>query len=211
MHLISLPVSPYAARVRIAIRAKALDIAAVAPPAGWRDDPAFRALSPTGRIPVLVLDDGRVIGESAVILDFLDERFAGAPRLLPEDAYERAQVRQLSRIADLYLMPPMIALARAPGDVHGPVADLAQALTLLDRLVGSGGPAAGRPLSQADCALAPVLFAVGVTGRRLGRDLLDGAPRVARYAASLGENPHVAPVVAEMEQGLRAMQAGTAG
>jgi glutathione S-transferase len=117
----------------------------------------------------------------------------------------------LSRVADLYLMPPMVTLARAPGDARGPAAELAQALALLDRLVGDGRSAAGRPLSQADCALAPVLFAVTVTGRRLGRDLLVGVPQVARYAASLHEERHVAPVIAEMEQGLRAMLAGTAG
>lgn len=35
MQLISLPVSPFAARVRLAIYAKALPVEIVPPPAGW--------------------------------------------------------------------------------------------------------------------------------------------------------------------------------
>jgi hypothetical protein len=55
MRLISLPVSPFAARVRIAIYAKELNIEVAPPPAGWPASRQFRELNPTGRIPLLVL------------------------------------------------------------------------------------------------------------------------------------------------------------
>ena len=62
MQLISLPVSPFAARVRIALYAKELDVTVVSPPAGW---PLSRhSLGPIGRVPVLICDDG-VIPEIA--------------------------------------------------------------------------------------------------------------------------------------------------
>jgi glutathione S-transferase len=47
-------------------------------------------LNPTRRVPTLVLDDGRPIGESAAILVYLGE----GTRFVPTDAYERAQMFQ---------------------------------------------------------------------------------------------------------------------
>jgi glutathione S-transferase len=47
-------------------------------------------LNPTRRVPTLVLDDGRPLGESAAILWYLGE----STRFVPEDAYERAKVFQ---------------------------------------------------------------------------------------------------------------------
>ncbi|MDG2531012.1 glutathione S-transferase family protein [Caulobacter endophyticus] len=75
MQLISLPASPFATRVRIALRAKGLDVEIVPPPSGWPNDRGFRDISPTGRVPVLILDDGEAVWESAVILELLEELF----------------------------------------------------------------------------------------------------------------------------------------
>src|SRR4051794_36964495 len=50
----------------------------------------FLALSPRGRVPVLVVD-GRPLFESAAIMEFVDET-VGAP-LLPADPFERARQR----------------------------------------------------------------------------------------------------------------------
>ena len=52
--------------------------------------PAFLAKNPNGRIPVLELDDGRLLPESNAILFYLAE---GTP-LLPNERFERAQVLQ---------------------------------------------------------------------------------------------------------------------
>ena len=52
--------------------------------------PEFLRLNPSGRVPVLVLDDGRSIAESNAILAFLAEGSA----YLPQDAYGRAKVQQ---------------------------------------------------------------------------------------------------------------------
>lgn len=54
-----------------------------------RDD-AFRAISPTGTVPALVLEDGRALAESNAILVYLAE---GTP-YLPADAFGRAKVWQ---------------------------------------------------------------------------------------------------------------------
>jgi len=52
--------------------------------------PAFLQLNPNGRIPTVVLDDGRVLAESNAILWY----FAEGSRFLPTDRFERAQVLQ---------------------------------------------------------------------------------------------------------------------
>jgi glutathione S-transferase len=55
---------------------------------GRRED--YKAISPTGTVPAIRLDDGRVLAESNAILMFLAE---GTP-YLPDDAYGRAKVWQ---------------------------------------------------------------------------------------------------------------------
>ena len=47
----------------------------------------FRALNPRGKVPLLELEDGRLLTESNAILAFLAE----GTRLLPDDPFERAR------------------------------------------------------------------------------------------------------------------------
>ncbi|RRN65131.1 glutathione S-transferase family protein [Caulobacter sp. 602-1] len=205
MELISLPVSPFAARVRIAIYAKGLPIDLVPPPADWRESRRFRDLSPTGRIPVL-LDDRGPIWESAVLLDYLEERFPEAPTLMPVDAFDRAMARLLVRHVDLYLMPPMVVLAR-PGvedaNARRAVEDLLDGVAMLDGLLKGPRYALCDRLTIADCALAPALFAIRVTAERLGMDLIEAGSLTETYSRLSGRDPHVGRVIEEMEEGLR--------
>lgn len=53
---------------------------------GLTDSAAFRALNPAGKLPLLKLDDGRLIAESNAILLYL----ARGTRFLPDDAYAQA-------------------------------------------------------------------------------------------------------------------------
>src|SRR3954468_23594492 len=64
-------------------------------------------LNPALRVPTLVLDDGRPLGESGAIIWYL----AGGTRFVPEDAYEQAQVLQWM-FFEQYDHEPNIAVAR---------------------------------------------------------------------------------------------------
>jgi glutathione S-transferase len=64
-------------------------------------------LNPGLTVPTLVLDDGRPLGESAAILWYFGE----GTRLVPEDAYERAQVLQWM-FFEQYQLEPTIAVVR---------------------------------------------------------------------------------------------------
>ena len=64
-------------------------------------------LNPALRVPTLVLDDGRAVGESGAILWYLGE----GTRFVPEDRYDRAQVLQWM-FFEQYDHEPAIAVAR---------------------------------------------------------------------------------------------------
>jgi glutathione S-transferase len=210
MQLISLPASPFAARVRIAIYAKGLAIDLLRPPLGWPRNPQFRDVCPTGRVPVL-LHDGGAIWESSVLLEFLEDRFPNSPSLLPIDLVDRARARLLVRHADAYLMPPMVALAEphiGSAESRAAMNALLDGIVVLNGLVPATQYAVGKQLSLGDCALAPALFAARVTGERFGVDPIEAAPAIAAYAGFVRRDEHVARVLDEMEDGLRSLERG---
>lgn len=88
--------SPYARRVAISLRVLGLsyehDTRSV-----FGDFDAIRRVTPLGRIPILVLDDGSVLVDSAAMLDWLDQTVGPARALLPAQGPERRDA--LQRIA----------------------------------------------------------------------------------------------------------------
>lgn len=63
---------------------------------------AFRAKSPLAKVPVLELDDGRVLGETRAICTYLEGRFP-EPNLMGVDFDERAFIEMADRRMELYL------------------------------------------------------------------------------------------------------------
>jgi glutathione S-transferase len=78
-------------------------------------------LNPALRVPTLVLEDGRTLGESNAILWY----FADGTEYVPTDAYERAQVMQW-QFFEQYDHEPNIAVARfwQLADLHPPEAEV---------------------------------------------------------------------------------------
>jgi glutathione S-transferase len=65
--------------------------------------PKYLALNPNGVVPT-ALHDGRVIVESSVINEYIEECFAG-PSLAPSDPYKRAQMRAWIKFEEDVLHP----------------------------------------------------------------------------------------------------------
>jgi glutathione S-transferase len=61
-------------------------------------DPEYLKLNPRGLVPTLV-HDGRVVRESQVILEYLEDVFPDLP-LRPADPYERARMRLWTKLID---------------------------------------------------------------------------------------------------------------
>lgn len=68
----------------------------------------FLAMNPVGKVPVLILEDGRILPESNAILCYL----ADTTPLLPKARFEHAQVMQWM-FFEQYSHEPYIAVARA--------------------------------------------------------------------------------------------------
>lgn len=61
----------------------------------------FKAINPRGQVPALD-HDGKIITESTVICEYLEDAFPDAPRLRPTDPYEIAQMRVWTKWVDEY-------------------------------------------------------------------------------------------------------------
>lgn len=74
-------------------------------------EPGFVARSPYSKVPLLELDDGRVLTESRAIQTFLESRFP-EPNLMGRDGEERAFVEEADRQVELYLFFPLAMWVR---------------------------------------------------------------------------------------------------
>jgi glutathione S-transferase/RNA polymerase-associated protein len=96
------PLSPYAQKVKIALREKGLAFEAVLPGglgAGGAQG-AFVEASPRAEVPALV--DGAVrVFDSTIILEYLDDAYP-EPAMRPALAAERARVRMLEEVMDTH-------------------------------------------------------------------------------------------------------------
>jgi glutathione S-transferase len=100
--------SPYAWRAWLALEHKGVpyELKILSFDAGDLKTPAYRSLNPRQRVPVLV-DDGFVLYESAAIVEYIEDRWPGEPRLFSSEIHERAVQRRMVREADQYLVSAM--------------------------------------------------------------------------------------------------------
>ncbi|MGE0549159.1 MAG: glutathione S-transferase family protein [Kofleriaceae bacterium] len=154
------PRSRYSQKVLIALYEKAMPFT---PIVLFPGDPADRAelrkLTPLGKVPLLVLEDGWKIPESTTIIEYLDPRGSG-PRLIPEDLDLARQARFHDRITDLYVTESIGTL------VHEPTATervarakerLEAMFTGFDAHLAERQWVMGDTFTLADCSLIPAL------------------------------------------------------
>ncbi|HKO92863.1 MAG TPA: glutathione S-transferase family protein [Polyangiaceae bacterium] len=209
MELHSREISPFAARVRVSILAKELPVRIIDNPNVASDD--FGKLNPLRRVPVLILDDGSVIPESDTIVEYLEDAYPSRP-LRPADPGERAQVRLIARVAELYVFPaavPIFSVLAAPDPARRD-----QLFAALDNALGIASSflrersgswhAWGDRLTTADGALAPFLFYVQFLGQACGRAPLARYPRLQQFWEGAQQEPVLAKVTAQIAQALHA-------
>lgn len=215
MKLYSLDLSPFAARVRVAIYAKSLPVEIVPPPEGGTKSDAYLAINPMGRVPVLVAADGFTLPESDTIVEYLADLYPESG-LRPATAEGKAQARLISRVAEVYVMPALQPLfgqmnpqGRNQAVVDEGIEKLKGALVHLNVFMGDSPFAAGETITSADCALIPILFFVQLAGPIFGKgDLLAGLLKLSDYAERMKMDPIAQKVSSEMMAGLRAFQGG---
>jgi stringent starvation protein A len=166
---------PYCARVRIVLTEKGIGYEPVEIDLRNRPDWLY-GLNPSGKVPVL--DDGFVLPESAVIMEYLDERYP-EPSLLPDDLARRAGARlQVFRFDEL-LGDDYYAFRRGEANM---LAELLERLPVGDNLF-------------VDIAFAPWVIRT--------RDMLGVAlpPKLESWLDELAQRPAVAAEI-ELVRGL---------
>lgn len=96
------PLSPYAQKVKIALREKGLAFEAVLPGglgAGGATG-EFVEANPRAEVPALIDGETRIF-DSTIILEYLEDAYPG-PALLPPAPAERARVRMLEEVMDTH-------------------------------------------------------------------------------------------------------------
>jgi glutathione S-transferase len=175
------PRCPYCARVRITLAEKGVEFEAVE--IDLSDRPAWLyEKNTTGRVPV-VEEDGWILPESAVIMEYLEERYP-EPALLGSDPADRARARLWIFRHDDFTSP-YYALRRGQ---DGADEAFAKQLRALDAELEA------RPwLSGADYGLADIAYVPWVLRARdmLGVDLTP-YPAVGEWLGRLLDRPAVA-------------------
>jgi glutathione S-transferase len=163
---------------------------------------AYEKINPLGKVPFLKPSDDWDVPESTSIIEFLEDKFPSAPRLIPSAGGEAArQVRFMDRIADLYLNEPVTELLfqqlgfRPKNDDKA--AKMRKLATLsyehLDKRLAGQRWLCGSTLSMADCAAIPPLFYAQVAMP------FDAHPNVVAYFKRAQQQPSYAKVRAEFE------------
>lgn len=186
--------SPYVRKVRIALHELGLDDR-VTGVLTWVQQPnktleSLRTLNPLGKIPTLVTDDGEVLYDSVVILEFLDSLHDGA-KLIPPSGNARWRALRLQALGD-GILDSIVALVfeerrkvehRWDAWVQHHEANIARALdvlereaALLDGPVTVGQIAVGTALGFLDFRFAPMRWR-------------DGRPALAAWFTRFAERP----------------------
>ena len=165
------------------------------------------ALWPFQRIPVLV-DAGRTVVESTIIIEYLGLEHPGPVRLVPEEPRAALEVRMMDRFFDNYVMTPMQKFVfdslraeedRDPQGVAEARAILDTGVSLVERRIGRSGVGGGRGLQPGRLCRSSraVLRRLGSPDRRgvRGRARLPAAVARAAVLRASGRRSAAIPFI----------------
>ena len=160
----------------------------------------FNAISPMGKVPVLRVDEKRVLFESAVINEYLDE--TNPPPLHPQDPWRRAHNRAWIEFGSNLIGRQYRLLVAADEAVFEREKDgLLADLRYVEQQLGEGPFFNGAAFSLADTAYAPLLMRLEIIERHHPQGLLAKTPKIANWCEALLVRPAVREsVVADFEE-----------
>lgn len=204
------PFSPYAQKVKIALREKGLPFEPPVPSgigAGGAGG-EFTSANPRAEVPALI--DGDVgVFDSTIILEYIEDKWP-APPLLPKDPAERARVRMLEEVMDTHFealtwsLGEIRAFRRATGDlaqkIEAGVATRLQGFyAWLERQLGDREWFNGDSFGWGDLSVVPY-----VNGAVSQGHALPAGSRLAAWHARANQRASVAACVKDISDMLRA-------
>ncbi|MGP4953166.1 glutathione S-transferase family protein, partial [Psychrobacter sp. T6-1] len=154
------------------------------------------AVSPVGKVPAITMPDGFNLSESSVICDFIEETYPDTP-LYPADAKERATIRQIMKIAELYFELPsrrLIPFTFSGTQVPKPIAMevrqvLERGIIALNHLSQFSPWVAGEHFTMADIYLYYVNTIVSAfAARQLDWDIMAQIPGMTEWNETMSQS-----------------------
>jgi glutathione S-transferase len=164
--------------------------------AGEAATPEFKQKNPNAKIPLLELDDGRLLSESNAIINYL----AAGSSLIPTDNYQLALVQQW-QFFEQYSHEPFIAVARFIAkflglpddrreDFESKQAGGHKALAIMEMQLSKTSFLVGEQMSTADIALYAYTHVAHEGGFELA-----GYPAVTNWLKRIEAQPGYVPMV----------------
>lgn len=200
VQLLGAPQSVFVRVVRIVAHEKAIDYDLVPMPP---QTPDVRAIHPFGKIPVMRHGDFTLCESKAIAAYF--DRIGAAPRLMPEDSAQAAQVEQWVSLMNTCFDPafspyiagylfsgwPDVQPPRAPIDAVWPRVE--RSLRALNAGIGPAGVLVGSGFTLADAAVLPSLHYL--RGLPESSDLIMSLPALAAYIARHDTRPSMTATI----------------
>ncbi|HEY1752133.1 MAG TPA: glutathione S-transferase family protein [Caulobacteraceae bacterium] len=197
------PLSPYAQKVRIALREKGVPFQ-LALPGGLGAGGAageFAAANPRAEVPTLIDGEARIF-DSTIILEYLEDAYP-TPAMLPAGAAERARVRMIEEVMDTHYeainwaMGEIDWFRRAEGELAQQLKATAARQTAgflawLERQLGEREWFNGASFGWGDLSVVPYVAASAGMGNRA-----PAGSAVARWLGRCLARPSVAETVGE--------------
>jgi glutathione S-transferase len=193
IELFSFEGCPFAQRVRLALIEKEIDFDLIE--IDLHNRPAwFAEISPYGKVPV-IRHQGRIVYESGIINQYLDEAFPARP-LMPTDAFGRAQARIWMDYCDNRYLPATHRLMAERGDparleAHRKALD--QVLSFIEhealRRLGPGPFWMGPQPTLVDCHFLPFFERFSVLEELAGARWPEECTRLQQWYAAASGRP----------------------
>ena len=155
----------------------------------------LRQMNPLGRVPVLILDDGTELIDSAAICDWLDETAPNGRRLMPIAGNPRRETAQRQAIAN-GVAEKAVALVyernRRPEEFHWMdwqqrlVTQIQGGLSTLEQMVPSTGWLGGDEMDISDLSTTIARDFIQITNPWV---LSDGYPKLTEFAERANQVP----------------------
>ncbi len=199
MKIIGSTTSPFVRKVRIVLAEKKIDYE-FDKHDPWAPDSQVPRFNPLGKVPALLLEDGRSLYDSRVIAEFLDN-VSPVNRLIPAGNREKTEVKRWEALADGVLDAGIAARQEGQRPAEQ------QSSAVIDRLFGkvdSGLSAIAEDLGERawccgiDLSLADIAVGCCLGWLAFRFPQLDWAARhenLARFAKKLAERPSFAATV----------------
>jgi glutathione S-transferase len=196
--LISHTLCPYVQRAAIVLAEKQVDFERRYVDLGNKPE-WFRAISPLGKTPVLMVGDTAIF-ESAAICEYLDDTLA--PRLHPVEPLERAKHRGwmefgsalLNTIGAFYNAPDEAALHAKAGEIHS-------RFKQLEAVLGNGPYFEGDRFCIVDAVFGPIFRYFDVFDEISDFGCMKDLAKIQAWRAALRERVSVVHAVAPSYSG----------